>query len=152
MGRQRVALDIKKLVAVMGMTGSVGDGEALNAVRLANRMLKAANKTWSDVIPVTIPRGAPDYRDFRTPPSKRKSKPGDAGRRYGRRAHQGPVADSGRHDDPQINDWLNDLAKRKHDLSTMMFLASITDQWDRKGWLSTAQFESVRRMHGGERL
>jgi hypothetical protein len=36
----------------MMMTTSDRDGEALNAIRLANRMLKEAGKTWETAFPV----------------------------------------------------------------------------------------------------
>lgn len=42
--------DRDRLVALLGMTGSDGDGEALNAVRLANKFLKDRKITWADVI------------------------------------------------------------------------------------------------------
>jgi hypothetical protein len=45
-------LDRLKLAQLLGMTGSVHDGEALNAMRAANRALRAAGKTWKDVIQV----------------------------------------------------------------------------------------------------
>lgn len=40
----------ERLVALLGMTGSDGDGEALNAIRLANKFLKDRKITWADVI------------------------------------------------------------------------------------------------------
>ena len=40
----------ERLVALLGMTGSDGDGEALNAARLANKFLKDRKMTWSEVI------------------------------------------------------------------------------------------------------
>jgi hypothetical protein len=39
-----------KLIKLLGMLGSNHDGEAANAGRLANSMLKAAGATWHDVI------------------------------------------------------------------------------------------------------
>jgi hypothetical protein len=44
----------ERLVALLGMTGSDGDGEALNAARLANKFLKDRKLTWVDVIGGTV--------------------------------------------------------------------------------------------------
>jgi len=42
--------DLTQLRKLMGMTGSDADGEALNALRMANRLLKKSDLTWSDVL------------------------------------------------------------------------------------------------------
>jgi hypothetical protein len=45
------ALDLDKLARLLSMAGSSGyDGEALNAVRLADRLLRAAGATWADLL------------------------------------------------------------------------------------------------------
>jgi hypothetical protein len=45
-------LDRGRLAAVLGMTGSAGDGEALNAARMANRMVREVGTTWPAVLQV----------------------------------------------------------------------------------------------------
>lgn len=45
-------LDIARLIKVLGMLGSSHDGEKLAALARAETMLKAAGKTWSDLIGV----------------------------------------------------------------------------------------------------
>lgn len=42
--------DRDRLVALLGMMGSDGDGEALNAARLAVKFLKDRKMTWAEVI------------------------------------------------------------------------------------------------------
>jgi hypothetical protein len=42
----------ERLVALLGMMGSSGDGEALNAARLAQRFITDRKLTWNDVIAV----------------------------------------------------------------------------------------------------
>jgi hypothetical protein len=134
-----VALDIRRLTQIMGMTDSAGDGEALNAVRLANKMLKAEGKTWADVIrgpPLTVKtERAPD---FRTPPSQRR---GTA--RYGRAQSQARHEDGIRHDDSEIETWISELGTRRLDMSTMMLVASIREQWEKKGWVTTPQRDAL---------
>lgn len=140
-----MTLDLKRLIAVMGMTGSVGDGEALNAVRLANRMLKAAGKNWSDVLShaqMDIRVSGGSTPDYRTPPSKRKA--GAYGRAAPRRRHE---PDKGRNVGDDIGTMLGDLSSRRHDMSTMMFLASLSEQWERKSYLTDAQYDALRQMH-----
>ena len=43
-------MDRERLATVLGMMGSAHDGEALNAARLAVRMLKEAKATWPEVL------------------------------------------------------------------------------------------------------
>jgi hypothetical protein len=40
----------KRLIALLGMIGSNHDGEALNAARLAQRLIGALEMTWEDVL------------------------------------------------------------------------------------------------------
>lgn len=39
-----------RLTALLGMTGSCHDGEALNALRIAQKLMKAENVTWEDTL------------------------------------------------------------------------------------------------------
>jgi len=135
-------VDLKRLVQIMGMTGSNGDGEALNAIRMANAMLKSANLSWSDVLrpPVLhVPS-----QDFRTPPSKRGT--GDTSR-YGRRASQRMPDDGKKHNGSDIDAMMSALASRRHEVSTMMFLASLRDFWERNSYLTTPQYDALKQMH-----
>jgi hypothetical protein len=40
----------KRLISLLGMIGSAHDGEALNAARLAQRLIGALEMTWEDVL------------------------------------------------------------------------------------------------------
>ena len=42
--------DLKKLGRVIAMVGSSHEGEALTALRLADRMLRNAEKRWEDLL------------------------------------------------------------------------------------------------------
>jgi hypothetical protein len=42
--------DRQRLARLLGMTGSAHDGEALNAARLADRLVKDRGATWPDVL------------------------------------------------------------------------------------------------------
>ena len=142
-----MTLDMKKLVAVMRMTEGSHDGEVLSAIRTANRLLSAAGKTWQDVIGFaprpTLTAPSPDYR---TPPSRRK---GRAGVQTWGKAHR-PAKhdpDRGRNVGDDITVMLGDVSARKHDMSTMMFIASLNEQWERKSYLTDAQYQALRQMH-----
>lgn len=43
-------MDKDRLVKLLGMTTSEHDGEALNAMRMANALVQAAGKTWAEVL------------------------------------------------------------------------------------------------------
>lgn len=44
----------ERLVALLGMMGSSGDGEALNAARLAQKFITDRKLTWNNVIATTV--------------------------------------------------------------------------------------------------
>jgi hypothetical protein len=123
------------------MTESTSDNEALTALRLANAMLKADGKNWHDILFSSKPTPSPDYR---TPPSKRGA--GDT-RRYGTRAPQGRAKDETRWTGPEIAPMLDALSRGRHDLGTMTFIASLTDFWERRGYLTTDQYNALKSMH-----
>lgn len=57
--------DRKKLVALLGMTGSSEDGEVANAGRMANQMVRELGLTWDDVVSheaVESVNPTPEYR------------------------------------------------------------------------------------------
>lgn len=135
---------------IMRMTESSADGEALNAVRLANRMLAAEGKNWSDVLGAS-PSAAARAPDYRTPPSKRKRGQGDTSR-YGRAAPQHRKRDDRRMSGSDIDAMLGALSSRRHDMSTMMFIASLNDHWERNGYLTGPQYDALCSMHAGRGL
>ena len=111
---------------------------------MANRMLRAANKSWADLLSGSRPAVAasPDYR---TPPSKRKP-----GASYGRTVRRERYdANKGRHTDDDIQVMLSALSARRNTMNTMMFLASLNEHWETKGYLTTPQYEALKQMHAG---
>jgi hypothetical protein len=46
-------IDRVRIAKLLGMTGSTHDGEAVNAMRLANRIVRESGVTWYDVIGAT---------------------------------------------------------------------------------------------------
>jgi hypothetical protein len=146
-------IDLERLVKLMRMTESTHDGESLNALRLANKMLGAAGKHWGDVL------GAPrEDRSHLTRPSQRPgTKPGfnkkPTGSKYGARDPSSARqynGSKGRNYEPAIGDMLVTLSQRNHTEGFAMFLESITEQWSAKGYLTDNQYEVVKRaLHRG---
>ena len=56
--------DRQMVIRCLGMTGSTFDGEALNAIRTANRKIRAAGLVWMDVI---NPPSQPPPRTLQNP-------------------------------------------------------------------------------------
>lgn len=60
--------DFQRLKKLMGLTFSEADGEALNALRAANRLLVAERLTWERVLDRTVQVGA-DVEPAETAPT-----------------------------------------------------------------------------------
>lgn len=137
-------IDREKLVKFLRMTESDQDGEALNAIRMANRMVKAAKLTWNDVLRARAETAAPSSTygspDYRTPPSRR-------GKPYGAAHRPPPRAEPKKIYDDNIGGILRELSDRKHDLSTVMFIANLTEFYEKNGYLTEPQYEHVVRLH-----
>lgn len=48
-------MDLSRLTKLLALTASDSDGEALNAIRAANALLKKHNLSWCQVITITVP-------------------------------------------------------------------------------------------------
>ena len=73
-----IALDLERLRKLCGMFGSAHDGEAANAARMADRMLREAGLAWGDVLQTALPppRQA-RRRDYSRPPPRWPPPPPD---------------------------------------------------------------------------
>ncbi|MDE5446727.1 hypothetical protein FXV83_17045 [Bradyrhizobium hipponense] len=72
-------IDRERLLKILRLTESNHDGEAIAAMRMANKLIRSAGKTWEDVVSGFAARapmsyGSPASSDYRTPPSKRRPK------------------------------------------------------------------------------
>lgn len=71
-------MDRDKLAKLLAMTTSDNDGEALNAVRAANRIVKESGMSWQDVLRqavvhetnITLHRGAPPPGAYQAAPQQ----------------------------------------------------------------------------------
>jgi hypothetical protein len=135
-------LDRTRLARLLAMTSSIHDGEALTAVRMANRAIAAAGLTWEQVLGSRSGTAA-STPDFRTPPSKR----GTGTARYGRPAPKAQPKDTTRRTDADIDLMMSECAGRRHDVNTLMFLASLRDYWETHNYLTQDQYVALQRIY-----
>ena len=117
--------DFAKLMKVMGMTTSAHDGEALSAIRAANKILVAHKLTWQDVFSGLI--------KVEQPPPSRPSPP--------------PRRPSPhRYDDDEeftidfdIDEAFETVRETLRPGGFADFIDSLEKQWDEKGSLSSKQ-------------
>lgn len=137
-----MAIDLTKLVRILRMTESSSDGEALNALRAANAMLKSDGKTWEDVIH-WLPRPT-----LTVSVKERRRGRGDT-TRYGAKASQSMPEDNTRHQGSDINVMMGTVSQQKHDVSTLMMVAGMRSDWEKNGYLTGNQYEALRRLYSG---
>ncbi|MET4518397.1 hypothetical protein [Bradyrhizobium sp. I1.7.5] len=143
-------IDRERLLKFLRLTASDHDGEAIAAMRMANKVIRSAGKTWEDVVsgcatPAPKSYGSPASTDYRTPPSKRGT------RQSGRADPRRPNTEPKKIYDDNIGTYLKELTKRRHDLSTVMFLASLSEYYEAKGYLNEPQYETLMRIHDTKR-
>lgn len=133
--------DWDRLGKLMRMTESDSDGEALNALRMANRLLTESGLNWSDVMAMVrqasrVPRSTVVVEE---------RKRGTA--RYGAKADQRRPEDTRRHDGADINVMFASVSGKRHDMLTMTMLAAFRDHWDRHNYLTGAQYDTLKQMY-----
>jgi len=134
-------IDRAKLVKVMMMTESSNDGEVLNAIRMANAMLKANKLDWEKAIAGTSKvsdayaamRGAPQYR----PPPRPPMKPAGRGTTDTMPEYPRPKSQYTDRNIPRMIESL--LRDTKGDFRDM--LQSFKQHWDAKHYLTERQYE-----------
>ena len=75
-----MALNLQLFIKVMGMTGSDADGEALTAIRRANKMLEDAGERWDTLL--AKKSGPPPNPNFARGPSPGRGFPSAAARQW----------------------------------------------------------------------
>lgn len=113
--------EFNKLSKMMGLTMSDQDGEALNAIRLANKVLKDNKLTWDDVFKRLI---TVDVEEVESEPETVQ-----------------PSAQAQSNEINRAFDTVMGTADMTSDFGS--FIQSLHDQWTGKGWLSVAQREAL---------
>lgn len=136
-------LDRDKFRRLMMMTTSENDGEALNALRLANHMLVAAGKTWLDVVPAGNSGGGGGGAVFNRSTGRgagRASFDSQFGERMRARQRAADVKVSGE----DVERVLKSLNGRRLDSNALMYVASISVFYQQKGWITRGQLDALR--------
>jgi hypothetical protein len=72
----RHRMDMQKIIKLLNLSTSDFDGEALSAIRKANALLKAANKTWDSFLFIDTKSDSHTYKE---PPKKPRTRSGFRG-------------------------------------------------------------------------
>jgi hypothetical protein len=115
-----VAIDFEKFIKLMMMTTSDHDHEALVALRKANAMLDSVDRNWEELLRGKVTMQVPW-------PSSGKS--------------------SQRHTDAgEINAMFSELMTTvPYNSSFRVFIEDVHDWWERKGFLTNAQYNALKR-------
>ena len=115
--------DYAMFLKLLNLTTSSFDHEALSAIRMANAVLARQNHTWEDLLAGKVVMIA-------APDSKIVGEKSATGTRH----YNGAV----------INAYFNSLSRR--DLGTFQdWVNSVREWWDTKGFLTEAQFTTLKR-------
>jgi hypothetical protein len=145
-------IDREKLCKLMRMTESENDGEALNALRAANRMLLAEQINWFEVL--GMPRGkrqAPYDPTRKTPEqaNEGRRKAAEWARAEDRKAREAQME---KVYDPNIGTMfaevkvrLQSLAKSEPSLATL--LHAMQESYLQEGYLTKQQYDALKRTY-----
>jgi hypothetical protein len=132
-----------RLIKLMMMTTSSHDGECLTAIRMANAKLAEENMNWEEVLNGSSTRPEPEpqrqrSRQQETPPWEEDEGQYDWDR--------GPPP-AGSYSDRQEIELLFSIAfgNTSQYSSFYQFLTSVNQWWSRKGFLTRAQYEALKR-------
>lgn len=116
------APDYKMFLKLMNLTQSSFDGEALNAIRMANAVLARTNMGWEDLLKGKIVMIAA-AQDAPRPKSNIRITNTD-----------------------EINSYFETLYDRGSSLGTFkQWVDSVHDWWEEKGFLTQAQYDTLKR-------
>lgn len=130
------------LIKLMMLTTSDNDGEALTALRKANKILAAAKVNWAELL-----GDRKVDNSFRVPPSKRADPPSSP------RPRPRPpepkwesFGDDERFTGPEINEYFDKIARRKNLTEGFgAFIESVHTWWDVRGYLTKKQYDTIRK-------
>ena len=115
--------DYKMFLKLMSLTTSEFNGEALNAIRMANSVLARTNQTWEDLLKGKIVMIAPPSDDTKTTRSSVR--------------HQNAN---------EINGYFETLFNRGSRLGTFRtWVNSVHEWWEEKGFLTDAQYQTLKK-------
>lgn len=120
--------DFEKLIKFMGMTGSSADGEALNAMRLANNMLMRSNLSWEEIL-----RGKVTVQNIQAAAGAQPA------------GSTVPKGAAKRTPDVEVDEVIEHLQATVRPGGFRDFVDGLAKQWEDEGWLSTKQWDALKR-------
>ncbi len=142
-------IDRAKLIKVMAMTQSANDGEALNAIRMANEMLKVNKLDWDKAIAGTSSQSnAPRSNQpstYRPPQPTHRPVPRPPMRPTGRGTkdtHPGYTGTQTKFTDSSIPKMIKSLLRDSKG-NFKDFLESIDNYWTENDYLTKGQYEAL---------
>lgn len=122
----------KLFVKLMMLTMSDNDGEALTALRKANKILTVAKVSWEELLD-----SLQHDQSYRVPPSQRRPRP---------EPEWANVGDPSKHTDAyEIDGLFNRVFDKQHSESFESFVNSVHIWWQQKGFLTEAQYRTIKR-------
>ncbi len=135
--------DFNRLVKFMELATSSNDGEALNALRMANKLLEANKVTWAKVFGRLVTIEVEEGAAVDPPPANR--------------FQGGPVTPSPAQAAAKSQEQRDQDDHVRHVFQTCLdnvtsgdfrkFILDLERQWQQKGRLSPAQHEALRRTY-----
>lgn len=132
-----MSIDRARLAKLLAMTTSDNDGEALNAVRMANAMIRSADKTWDQVlqtetvINISMARSQPSERPYNAEDDKDWVPPAHLTDKIMIPAMFRAIYNQPRTDNEEFWQWLD----------------SVHQQWIDRQRLTPKQYQGVRRTY-----
>ncbi len=116
--------DRDRFIKIMMLTSSPSEGEALNAIRMANGLLMAANLNWEEFLGA---RGADAGAGAETKPRARKTQ---------------------RHTSGDIEEMFEGVSQGLDpDSSFYRFIESLHTWWEEHGFLTDKQYEALKNSY-----
>ncbi len=119
-------------IKIMMMTTSNSDGEALTAIRRANKILADAKTSWAELLDAVQAD-----QSYRVPPSKRRPRP---------EPEWANVGDPTKYtDSEEIDSLFNQVFDKPLSEGFESFVTSVHIWWQQKGFLTEAQYSAIKR-------
>jgi hypothetical protein len=118
--------DYTMFLKLLNLTTSPFDHEALSAIRMANAVLARNNHTWEDLLQGKVVMIEPPEE-----PKPRTTRGDGFGTRH--------------YDGAEINAYFDTLLNSPSTGSFRDWVESVHDWWEKKGFLTEAQYNSLKR-------
>jgi hypothetical protein len=140
-------IDREKLCKLMRMTESENDGEALNALRAANRMLLAEQVNWFEVLGMPRGKRQTPYDPTRKTPeqaNEERRKAAEWARAEDRKAREAQME---KVYDPNIGTMFAYVKAHNRESSLATLLHAMQEYYLQEGYLNKQQYDALKRTY-----